>query len=109
MLQQPDWASQTGWQSVMTQVNPLLGTDPPILEAADSCAEGLWKRVPDESDSPDLSCDTLPPRSVKRVSSGPSMGLILAFIMPVAALECWGTMGLPDVLLIPKQLTSSIL
>ena len=33
----------------------LLGTEPPILEAADSCADGLWNSVPDESDSPDLS------------------------------------------------------
>ncbi len=44
----------------------------PGMEAADCWAEGLWKRVPDESDSPDLSCGSVFPRSEKRPNKAAS-------------------------------------
>ena len=65
----------------------LLGMEPACLEAADSWAEGLWNRVPDESDSPDRSCDILP-LSEKRANKGASIGPRRGFNSDLYSLEC---------------------
>ena len=61
---------------------------PCILEAPDSWAEGLWKRVPEESDSPDLSWEMVVPRSVKRATRGASRLLMRGFSNIGGAFEC---------------------